>query len=145
MERTLSHDIAHPAAKVWGLLSDFGNISWLGRGIQRVESQGSGPGMSRTLYWQYATEPSIQQLEAIDNKRMTMRYSVRASASLPVTALHVSHRVAATSSGQCRLHTHFELHAEAAEYEADLLQVLESWVNLLAENLATQLRQSPPD
>jgi hypothetical protein len=45
---TITKQLAAPAASVWALLSDFGNVDWIPT-PGRVDVEGSGPGMRRII------------------------------------------------------------------------------------------------
>ena len=51
VEVHVARDLDFPAATVWALLEDFGDISWA-PGIDRIEVIGEGIGMIRRLHMQ---------------------------------------------------------------------------------------------
>jgi hypothetical protein len=73
----------HPVEKVWGLVSDFGNISWMPAGTEcRVE--GKGPGMIRHI----GAGPSMtlpETLESVDDATRTLIYTIPGELPFPAT------------------------------------------------------------
>jgi len=74
IEVKVEGEIAFSAEKVWGVIADFGNVSWV-PGVEKVELEGEGVGMIRHL-----TVPVFPQLhermDAIDSEKMILDYSI---------------------------------------------------------------------
>ena len=80
---TVKEQLGFPAQKVWGVLGDFGNVSWI-QGLSKSELKGSGPGMVRLLY--VGDNPPIEErLDSVDPKSRTLRYSIPKNIPFPVS------------------------------------------------------------
>lgn len=100
-EVLLQRDYDFPAATVWALLSDFGNISWA-PGMDRVEVIGEGPGMIRRIHMP-DMEPIDEVLEAMDHDNMTFTYTIPSGIPMPVTDYRAGPTVVATGENSCRI------------------------------------------
>ena len=78
----VTRDLPHPVEKVWGLVSDFANISWMPAGTEcRVE--GEGPGMVRHIAAGPMTLP--ETLESVDDASRTLIYTIPGELPFPAT------------------------------------------------------------
>ena len=75
--------IAAPAEKVWAVIADFGDTSWMPGGGGNVELVGSGPGMARIIN---AGDQKIHEvLESADDASQTLVYTIPEGVPFPVT------------------------------------------------------------
>jgi hypothetical protein len=92
-------DIPQPAAKVWALLADFGDISW--SGMDNVEVEGEGVGMIRRII--VGEGAAVERLEAYDSEAMSFTYAIVSGNPLPIDNLKGSPKVTAVDDSNCRL------------------------------------------
>ncbi|WP_068180158.1 SRPBCC family protein [Mycobacterium sp. UM_CSW] len=70
----VTKEVAAPAAAVWELLADFGDISWMPVG-DRVDVDGDGIGMSRSIHGA-GDKPIVETLTHLDPDRMELGYAI---------------------------------------------------------------------
>jgi hypothetical protein len=88
-----------PAQKVWDLIADFGDVSWMPAGTQ-VEIEGDGPGMARLIG---ADEQTIREvLESRDAETRTLVYTIPEGIPFPVTGYRATMIVGDSGDG-CEL------------------------------------------
>ena len=87
-----------PAGTVWGLLSDFADVSWIPV-IEHVDVDGDGLGMTRTIHGS-GDQPILETLTHRDDEQMELGYSITNS-PFPVTRFEalVTVRPAADGTG----------------------------------------------
>ena len=93
MKVDVERDMAHPAAKVWAVLANFGDLSWA-PGTERVEVLGDGIGMTRRIYMP-GMDPIDEVLEALDNEACRLRYSIPRGLPMPLDDYQATVRVLA--------------------------------------------------
>jgi hypothetical protein len=104
---TVKENLAFPAGKVWGLISDFGNVSWF-QGLTKSEVRGTGPGMVRVMY--AGDNPPIhERLESLDAKRRTLSYTIPENIPFPVSDYRATMTVRESGPGACELEWSCEL------------------------------------
>lgn len=96
---TVSRDYNVPAARVWALLADFGNISWA-PGMDKVKVEGSGVGMVRRI--DMGDFEVVEKLESLDHATMRFSYSIP-QMPMPVTDYRAGGHVVATGPDSCRV------------------------------------------
>lgn len=115
----VEREISSSAEKVWGLLKDFGDISWAG--MNNVEVYGEGVGTIRKIIvgeGQFAEE----RLEHYDADGMTFTYSIISGNQLPIDDLQGTPKVSPIDSDHCLLSwTLRGVEAGVAESEAEHL------------------------
>jgi hypothetical protein len=99
----VQRDLAHPAQRVWGILGDFGNMSWT-VGTERVEIIGEGPGMIRRLYMPGLSEPIDEVLESIEPAARSYSYTIPRGLPMPISNYLAKVRLEELPSGGCRVH-----------------------------------------
>jgi carbon monoxide dehydrogenase subunit G len=113
VEVRVERELEHSAEQVWGVIADFGDVSWV-PGVEKVELEGEGVGMIRHL-----TVPVFPQLherlEAIDHETMTLDYSIPEVAYLNVTDYHARAQVKGLGERRCRVVWSGRAEAEGAE------------------------------
>ncbi len=89
------------AAKVWAVVADFGNVSWV-PGVEKVELEGEGVGMIRHLT--VPVYPQLhERLDAIDHETMILDYSIPTVEYLQVKNYTARAQVVELDGERCRL------------------------------------------
>lgn len=132
MQVHIQRDLPHSADAVWGLLGDFGNMSWA-PGIQKLEVEGSGPGMVRRI--EMGQGPAIEErLDALDDQRRHLEYSIPGNNPMPVTDYRAWIDVSSRDGG-CRVDWHATAEAagmsdeEAAEVVGGAYNMMIDWID----------------
>ena len=95
-EARVKQAIAAPADKVWALVADFGNTSWMPGGGGDVEVVGSGPGMARIIS---AGDRKIREvMESADAETRTLVYTIPEGVPFPVNGYRSTVRVTGDDS-----------------------------------------------
>ena len=79
----VTHDFTESAEKVWSLVGDFGNVSWMPEGTE-CRLEGEGPGMIRHV----GAGPGMslpETLESIDEPSRTLIYTIPGELPFPAT------------------------------------------------------------
>ena len=100
MNVEVTRDYTFPAASVWAVLGNFGDLSWAGN--PPVEVIGSGPGMIRRLTMP-GMAPIDEQLESLDHANRTLSYTIPRGLPMPVTNYAATIRVEDTGAGTSRV------------------------------------------
>lgn len=87
--------------KVWGILSDFGNMDWA-PGLEKTEVIGQGDGMIRRLYMP-GMEPIDEVLTYMDNENKKFAYTIPRGMPLPVSDYQAEVTVQEADNGGCRI------------------------------------------
>ncbi len=74
---TVKDSIDAPASVVWPVISDFGGLDKLVRGIERFRTEGDGLGMQR--YIDMGGGEIVERLTWLDNESMTFSYTMLTS------------------------------------------------------------------
>lgn len=82
-EARVKQAIAAPADKVWAVVADFGNTSWMPGGGGNVEVVGSGPGMSRII--SAGDQKIFEVMQSSDDATRTLVYTIDEGVPFPVT------------------------------------------------------------
>ena len=90
MEVSVVADFDVPSAKLWDVVSDFGNVSWI-PGMTDVRVDGSGPGMTR--YLPAGVEEVHERLESIDEESRTLVYTIPENIPFPAADYRATMRV----------------------------------------------------
>lgn len=99
---TVTAEFEVPAGKVWDVLSDFSNLSWVPP-VHHVEFEGEGPGMLRRMYVTADSPGIVEQLESLDEENLTIVYSVRDNNPLPVENYVATMVITSTGPDSSRL------------------------------------------
>jgi hypothetical protein len=83
-DAVVEREVAAPAADVWAVLRDFGNIPWIPAAGQ-VDVEGDGPGMRRHIHGSGAGDPVVERLISRDDAARTIEYTIDENNPLPVT------------------------------------------------------------
>ena len=102
-EVKVSESIDAPAAKVWGLLGDFGGVTkWGGSMLQSCTVEGSGVGAVRTIGLPGGM--SIQErCEGYDDAGRALTYSIIGKSPIPIRNYRSTCRVVETGPNSCRV------------------------------------------
>jgi hypothetical protein len=100
MHVEITRDYNFPASAVWGVLGNFGDLSWADN--PPVEVIGSGPGMIRRLRMP-GLAPIDEQLESLDNANRTLAYTIPRGLPMPVKDYRAVIRVEDTGAGTSRV------------------------------------------
>lgn len=105
-EVKVSEPVAAPAAKVWGLLGDFGGVmKWGGKMLESCTVEGTGVGAVRTVGLPGGV--SIRErCEAYDATNRVLTYSIIAKSPLPIRNYVSTCRVVETGPNECRVDWH---------------------------------------
>ncbi len=102
VEVKLERDLEFPAARVWAVLEDYGNMEWV-MGPPKVEVIGEGIGMIRRVLMD-GMDPIDEVLEEMDPDNMTFAYSIPRGLPLPLEDYRSTARVEEKSDGTARVH-----------------------------------------
>ena len=78
----VTRELEQPVDRVWGVISDFGNIGWMPEGTE-VRLEGDGPGMIRHIGAGALTLP--ETLESVDDASRTLVYTIPGEVPFPAT------------------------------------------------------------
>ena len=119
---SVKQSLGFPAQKVWELISDFGNVSWI-QGLSKAEVRGRGPGMVRLL--SVGDNPPIEErLESLDAKSRTLIYTIPKNIPFPVSEYRATMRVRETGPAASELEWSCELTPKGIP-EAQAIAMLE--------------------
>ena len=101
----VTRELEQPVDRVWGVISDFGNIGWMPEGTE-VRLEGDGPGMIRHIGAGALT--LAETLESVDDASRTLVVRPPSAGPMRNTAVSPSEidttaaSVAASSQSTCR-------------------------------------------
>ena len=101
VEVRIERELEFDADEVWGLVADFGNVSWV-PGIEKVELEGEGTGMVRHLTVP-VFPPLHERLDAIDHELRVLEYSIPSVAYIQVESYRARAQVIDIGPGRCRV------------------------------------------
>ena len=117
-----------PAARVWELVSDFGNVSWFPGGD--AEIKGSGPGMVRLIKVPNA-DPVREELVSLDAGKRSLTYIIPSGNPLPVTNYRATMNVTEAGSDACELEWLCECEPAAGVPEGDAVGAVENMYRVM--------------
>lgn len=79
---SLTRELEQSVEKVWALVSDFGNVSWMPAGTE-CRLEGEGPGMVRHIGAGAMT--LAETLESVDHDSRTLVYTIPGEVPFPAT------------------------------------------------------------
>lgn len=128
-----------PADRVWKLVADFGDTSWM-PGPPQVELVGSGPGMERRI----PAGPDkviCERLESVDEGSRTLVYTIPENVPFPVKDYRATICVSSAGAGsELAWSASFEPvgadEAAAAKGIEDIYGVMIGWIETRAKALA---------
>lgn len=136
IEVKLSREVDVPAALVWPILENFGDISWA-PGIEKVDVIGEGIGMIRRIYMPNM-EPIDEQLMAMDGAAMSLSYEIPRGLPMPMSNYSASGQVVDLGEGRCRLNWVGRCQPEAGLSEAEATQIVEGTYVMLLDWIAAE-------
>lgn len=98
----VSREFEVSAQQMWDLLGNFGDISWA-PGMDRVEVEGSGPGMVRKIYMDSDGESIDEVLESMDAENMSFIYTIPRNLPMPITQYRAGPTIIDLGEGRCRV------------------------------------------
>ena len=133
---TVTKEIAAPAAKVWALLADFGNVSWIPMAGD-VAVDGSGPGMRRHIHGG-GSGPIVERLVSVEPDERTLCYSIDENNPLPVHRYEATVRVSPVGDGRTAIawDVSFEPsgdEGQAASAIGAIYEVMATWLETAAK------------
>lgn len=115
-------EMKFPAAKVWSLVSNFGDLSWT-KGWSRLETEGDGFGMIRRIIID-GMEPIEEILESMDHQQRRFSYRIP-NMPMPVSHYRADVEVAAIDEHTSRVSWHCTATADGAS-EADATKIMQA-------------------
>ena len=101
VEVRVEGELKFSAEKVWAVIADFGNVSWV-PGVQKVELEGEGVGMVRHLT--VPTFPQLhERLDAIDHEKLILDYSIPEVAYIHLKNYRARAQVSELENERCRV------------------------------------------
>lgn len=103
------HDFAAPAAMLWEILADFGNIErWWPQDepnvqIERVELEGQGLGLTRHIYNRGFAAPVSERLDFQDPQTLLYKLSNIGERPAGLTEYQATGQIEALAPTRCRL------------------------------------------
>ncbi len=83
LEVVVTREVDHPPEKVWGLLANFGNVSWM-NGVAKVELDGDGVGMVRNIFVSPDASPVKERMTSLDDDARRLEYVIDEGNPMPV-------------------------------------------------------------
>jgi len=108
VEIRVTAELAAPAASIWQLLEDFGNIQrwWpddAATRIEHVEVEGQGVGMIRHIQNRGARHRVSERLDFIDPAARTLVLSIVGTRPMGITAYVAEGRIVEVDATRCRM------------------------------------------
>lgn len=136
---TVKRTLEVPADRVWKLVADFGDTSWM-PGPPKSELVGSGPGMERRIP---AGPGKVirEQLESVDQASRTLVYTIPENVPFPVKDYRATMRVTGAGAGsELEWSASFEPvgtdEAAAAKGIEDMYGLMIGWIETRVKALA---------
>ncbi len=101
IEVRIEREYAFGIQDVWGVIADFGNVSWV-PGVEKVDLEGEGVGMIRHLTVP-VFPPLHERLDAIDQEKKVLVYSIPAVEYICVKNYTARAEVVDLGPGRCRV------------------------------------------
>ncbi len=140
VEVKLERDLDFPAARVWAVLEDYGNMEWA-MGPPRVEVIGEGIGMIRRILMD-GMDPIDEVLESMDPDTMSLSYSIPRGLPLPLTDYRSSARLEELPEGGTRVYWSCQCTpTDPGMSEADTESLMQGTYNALLDSLEEFLRR----
>lgn len=126
---SVKQTVAVPADRLWALLADFGNISWMPAGTT-ADIEGEGIGMARIIG---GAQGIREVLESLDAGTRTLEYSIPENVPFPVTGYRATMKVSASGEGSefewsCRFEPDGVEEAQAGAQIEQMYGVMIGWI-----------------
>ena len=136
----IEKDMDYPVEKVWAILGDFGNLSWV-EGPERIEVIGDGVGMTRRVHMA-GIDPINEVLETMDEPNLSFSYSIP-NMPMPVTDYLASVKVEGQGESSTKIYwsctcTPTDSNMVEADVEAMLTDTYQQLLGWLDAHLAKQ-------
>lgn len=118
MDITTRGRLDWPIGQVWALVSDFVGLQAWHPEVERSEITGSGIGATRKLY--FSDKTVVERLEALDDDRHTVVYSVVESTRLATVGVSGRITLSEESAGRTSIEWVTSLPPAAEDFEAQL-------------------------
>lgn len=138
---TVIKEISAPAADVWSILANFGDVSWIPV-TGRVEVDGEGPGMRRLIYGSNET-PAVETMTSIDPQHMRLAYRITNN-PLPVSRFESVAQVNGSPSSDTCIITWTVDYDPAGDSETDADQARQG-IALVYDMMASWLGDAAAD
>ena len=132
----IKHPIDLPAARVWALVADFGDTSWM-PGVT-AEVEGDGPGMVRVI--PAGDAPIREQLESVDADARRLVYTIPVNVPFPVTGYRATMSVHEAGEGACELEWSCEAAPAEGHAEAEVKAQIEGMYTVMAGWIADRAK-----
>ena len=130
-------DVPVAATKVWAMVRDFGNVSWI-PAVTDVDVEGDGPGMRRHIHGGGDNPAVVERLLSLDDATRTIEYTIDENNPLPVTSYVGKVTVDEAPSGAT---LRWSATFEPAGDEAEASQVVEMMLGMLTGWMAEGVTQ----
>ena len=104
VEVMVTREIAADIDKIWAILENFGDLSWI-PGADNVEVSGEGVGMTRHIIMP-GIPPINETLESLDSENKTLSYSIPKNAIIPFDNYVADVALTALDSGNTLVNWH---------------------------------------
>ncbi len=130
-EARVKQNVDVPAERLWRVVADFGDMSWLPDGGANVRTEGSGPGMARLIAM--GDKTIREQLESLDEDARTLVYTIPENVPFPVTDYRATIRIGEAADGceidwSCRFEPVGVSDAQAAEMIQGMYGTMIGWI-----------------
>lgn len=131
-EVSIQHDFPVSADRLYELLGDFTNLSWVPP-VPKVEFEGEGPGMTRFMYFMEDGPATVEILESLDPVARKVAYCITENNPLQVDDYHATMQITETGPETCRLDWGCSFIAGALPPEVAVPMVEQFYRSLLPE------------
>ena len=136
VEVNLVREFAASEDRVWAILADFGNMSWVPGAGENVEVIGEGVGMTRRIVME-GLDPIDEVLESLDDAAKTLSYTIEKNAVIPFDQYRAS---VAVKAGDGNAIVHWDCTFDECDVPADDAKVMiEGSYNMMLDGLAQAL------
>ncbi len=130
---SVTRELEQSVDRVWGVVSDFGNISWMPEGTE-VRLEGEGPGMIRHIG--VGTTTLAETLESVDDATRTLVYTIPGELPFPATDYRSTMVVREKGSGsELEWSCTFEPKGDPAAAQAAMEGLYDTLVGWVADSL----------
>jgi hypothetical protein len=135
---TVERELPFPVDQVWGLLANFGDLTWT-KGWSKLETEGEGIGMIRRVILP-GIDPIEEKLESMDHTQRRYSYTIP-KMPMPVSDYRADVSVVAAGDAATRVIWHCTAVADGASDEGATQIMQDTYAMLLnwaEEALAAQ-------